>query len=61
MIRDRYFEEIISVMMPDMFVYSLQLVEWNGVVVELTISDFRTIAISRRRRAGLLKNVVLCK
>jgi len=55
MIRDRYFEEIISVMIPDMFVYCLQLVQWNGVVVELTIADVRTIAVGRQRRAGLLK------
>ena len=55
MIRDHYFEEIIPVMVPRMFVYHLQLVQWNGVVVELTISNVGTIAVSRRRRTGLLK------
>jgi len=55
MIRDRYFEEIIPVMVPRMFVYRLQLVQWNGVVVELTISNVGTIAVSERRRTGMLK------
>ena len=55
MIRDSYFEEIVSVMIPRMFVYRLQLVQWNGVVVELTISNVGTIAVSERRRTGMLK------
>ena len=55
MIRDGYHEVIISVMISYVFVYCLQLVQWDGVVVELTISDVGTIAVSGRSRTGLLK------
>ena len=47
MIRDRYHKVIIPVMIPRMFVQCLQLVERDGVIVELTISDVGTIAVSR--------------
>ena len=57
MICDGYHKVIISVMIPNVFVYCLQLVQWNGVVVELTISNVGTIAVNRRRRTGLLKDL----